>query len=192
MKVILFNPFAKYSENILLIFGIIITFIGGFIGYLLNATFDGALDLHLVADISVLETVEYLAIDIVAIVLFLFLAGKVINRKTRLVDILSTSLIARIPLYILPFFNAGNHLFNITSAMTTQLLEGKPDAIIGPDMVFILLFAIVTLAFVVWFFFLLWNGFKVATNAKGAKPVVLFIAAMLLAEIFSKTIIFNL
>jgi len=192
MKTFLFNPFAKYSERILLIFGLIVTITGGYIAYFYNAAFDGAIDLHFVAEIGAFQTAVFLLIDIVTIVLLLFLAGKIINRKTRFVDILSTALIARIPLYVLPFFNAGNYLFNLTSGMATKLLEGKPDAIIGPDMIFILLFAMCTMAFVVWFFALLWNGFKIATNAKGIQPVVMFILAVLLAEIISKSILLNL
>ncbi|MDI1256421.1 MAG: hypothetical protein PSV16_09980 [Flavobacterium sp.] len=186
MKTLLFNPFAKYDEKILLISGLIATLVGGFTGYFFNAAYDGALDLHLVAAITASETAEFLLINIVTIVLFLFLAAKCINRKTRLVDILSTALIARIPLYILPFFNVGNYLYNITSNMTKKLLESNTGIIFGTDTIFMLLFAMVTMAFVVWFFALLWNGFKVATNAKGILHVVFFIAAVLLAEIFSK------
>ena len=76
--------------------------------------------------------------------------------------------------------------------MTDKLMEGKTDTVFGSDLIFILLFAMLTLAFVVWFFALLWNGFKVATNAKGIKPVILFIIAVLLSEIISKTILIYL
>jgi len=39
---------------------------------------------------------------------------------------------------------------------------------------------------------LLYNGYKVATNAKGIKNTVLFVAALLIAEVVSKMIISTL
>ncbi|MGK4569237.1 hypothetical protein [Flavobacterium sp. 3HN19-14] len=192
MRTHLFNPFAKHSDRNLLIIGLVATIIGGFTGYFFNAVYDGALDLHFVGNIGVRETILYIAVDIITIAVFLFIAGKIFNSKTRFIDIFSTTLIARIPLYILPFFNAGNYLFSITSKMMTNLLEGKPEAVFGIETFYIICFAMITLAFIVWFFALLWNGYKVAINAKGIKPIVLFIIAVALAETISKTIILYL
>jgi hypothetical protein len=38
----------------------------------------------------------------------------------------------------------------------------------------------------------LFNGIKVASNAKGKTPIILFIISLLLAEILSKFLIFQL
>jgi hypothetical protein len=58
-------------------------------------------------------------------------------------------------------------------------------------MVTLVLFAGVSILFLAWFIFLLYQGYKVATNAKGAIEVVLFGVTLISAEVFSK-IIFSL
>jgi hypothetical protein len=52
-----------------------------------------------------------------------------------------------------------------------------------------MLFSFVAIFTLIWFSVLLWNGFKVATNAKGIKNIILFIFTILVVEIVSKYII---
>ena len=185
----IYNPFEIFSENQLLIFGILFLVIGSFLGFLFNGRFDGVLDLHFVEFADFYEVLLDNLINTMVLTILLFLLGLFINPKTRIIDLLNTALIARIPFYILPFFNINNYMNRITDAMMDLVASNNLEAIAVTDTIFMAIFGILALATMVWFAILLWNGFKIATNAKGIKTIVLFIVIVLLAEIASKHLI---
>jgi len=185
----LYNPFEIFSERQLLLIGILFLIIGSFLGYLFNGRFDGVLDLHFVEFVDFYEVFLDNIINTFVLTIFLFLLGLFINPKTRIIDLLNTALIARIPFYILPFFNTNGHMYRITDALMDLVAKNNLEAIAFSDTIFMAIFGILALATMVWFAILLWNGFKIATNAKGIKAIILFILVVLLAEIASKYLI---
>ncbi|EOG6917048.1 hypothetical protein ACLH3W_002277, partial [Flavobacterium psychrophilum] len=60
------------------------------------------------------------------------------------------------------------------------------------DIGFILFQSIILIIALIWFISLLYNGFKIATNSKETKHTLLFILAIIIAEITSKIIIYKL
>jgi uncharacterized membrane protein (DUF106 family) len=68
-----------------------------------------------------------------------------------------------------------------------RLMEATMD-----NMVYLTITGIISILFFIWYMVLLYNGFKVAAHAKGTKPIVLFILALLLAEALSKVLFFIL
>jgi hypothetical protein len=189
MKTVLFKPFDRWSETVLLSIGLGAALAGAFLGICFDARFDGALDLHFAGDTSVKTMAFDLLIDFGTLFLFLYAAAKIVNRKTRMVDILSAVLISRIPMYLLTVFNAGNVLAAEGDRVAKQAMAHEPVTMSPFGMVLMIGFVILTLLFVVWSVTLLWNGYRTASNAKGGKPIVLFIVGLLLAEIASKWLI---
>jgi len=185
----LYNPFELYSERQLLIFGLVLTLIGSFLGYLFNGRFDGIIDFHLLESVIFLEVVLDNFFNAVLLTMLLFINGKIINSKTRFVDVLNASLLARIPFYILPFFNFNNVMYDVSNRTYDIMVAGSFNAISTPDIILLMLFSFVAICTLIWFSVLLWNGFKVATNAKGIKNIILFIFTILVAEVVSKYII---
>lgn len=189
---IVFNPFEKHSEITLLIFGLTLTILGSFIGYLMKARFDGIIDMYLVENISLIEPFLDNLLNTLSLFVLFFILGKSINKKTRWVDILSASIIARIPFYILPLFNIGGFLEKITERLLESIdLENlnSPPAISISDMLAMLLFAGIGIVCLCWFIALFWNGFRVATNTKGTKNIILFVIMLIVAEVISKFLI---
>ena len=185
----LYNPFELYSERQLLIFGLVMTLIGSFLGYLFNGRFDGIIDFHLLESVTFFEVVLDNFFNAVLLTMLLFINGKLINSKTRFVDVLNASLLARIPFYILPFFNFNNVMYDVSNRTYSIIVAGSFNAISTPDMILLMLFSFVAICTLIWFSVLLWNGFKVATNAKGIKNIILFIFTILVAEVVSKYLI---
>lgn len=191
MKTVLFNPFEKYTENRLLVLGILITLIGSYLGYLFHGRFDGVIDLHFVPSITLFEPLIDNLINIFSLFLFLFVLGKYINPKTRLIDILTPVMIARLPFYLLTFSNYQNYISGVTEKLIASIdFQNTPTDlnIATSDLVITLLFSGISILFLVWFIILLFNGFKVATNSRGIKNNLLFAGAIILAEILSKII----
>lgn len=193
----LLNPFEKYSEKTLLIFGIVATLLGSFLGYLMNARFDGIVDMHLVREVQFQTILIDNIINTLVLFILFFVFGKIVNSKTRAIDILNVSLICRIPMYLVALGNIGGYLERATQNMIDGIdldnLQNIPQFELL-DLTVILIFAILSIGFLVWMIVLLWKGFKTATNTKGIRDIIIFIVLFILAEVLSKYLIgtFNL
>lgn len=192
MNKLFLNPFVKLSESKQSFFGLSFLIIGSLLGYLFQARFDGVIDLHFVENITFTQPFLDNIINTSTLTLFLFLLGIYVNPKTRFWDILNTSLIARIPFYLMPFFNISNYMMDITDSLLVSIETPNNQLFetVSPiSMIVVFIFALLSLLFLVVFGVLLWNGFKVATNAKSTKSIILFIICILLSEITSKFLI---
>lgn len=192
MKKILFYPFENFPERPLILFGTAATIVLSMTSAYFNARFDGVLDLHF-STATFLNTLTDNALNIALLSLTLFTLGKIRNNKTRFIDVFTASLISRIPYYFLPFLNWNNIILTETEKLMQQFLTSQPNQIPEVDnfsMLVLAGFATVSMVFLAWFLYLLYQGYKVATNAKGTFEVVLFGIAIIIAEIFSKIIFY--
>ncbi|WP_309640563.1 hypothetical protein [Flavobacterium sp.] len=189
MKNVLFNPFEKHSDKKLLCIGLFSILVGAALGYAFDARYDGVFDLHFIEKVTLLNSLTDILITITTTCLMLFLVGKYTNPKTRLIDIFNTCSIAKIPFYLLTVFNSNHWIYNASTKLLSSIHENLMEVPNFSALIPVLLFSLVTIAGLVLTIMLLFNGYKVATNAKGTKSIVLFVAALLLAEIFSKIII---
>lgn len=193
MKKVLFNPFEQFSERPLILFGISITILLSMTGAFFNARFDGVIDLHFSTPTFFINTLTDNAVNIVILSLALFTLGKFRNNKTRFIDVFTASLIARIPYYMLPFFNWNNTVLIESEKLLKQFMTVQPG--VAPQfestqMLVLVLFAGFSILFLAWFIYLLYQGYKVATNAKGGIEIILFGVTILIAEVFSKIIFY--
>jgi hypothetical protein len=103
----------------------------------------------------------------------MFTIGKIMNNRTRIIDIINTVFIAQIPLVIIvplnkvPFVEDTLKTVSKIDPSTTQSL---PIA----DLIFLSVYGFITILFLVYSFALIYNGFKTATNCKKWQQVVLF------------------
>lgn len=190
MKKLLLNPFEKYSELQLLVFGIILTITGSVLAFYCNARFDGVIDLHFSEGVTLWDPFIDNAINIVSLFIFLFILGLLINTKTRIIDIVTTILIARAPFYLLSLVNCTNIMVRIQSNIDPANLYNITFS--ASELVILIIFSLVSILFLVWFVALLYNGFKTASNIKLTSHKVMFAIAILLAEILSKVILYIL
>ncbi|WP_047419775.1 hypothetical protein [Cellulophaga sp. Hel_I_12] len=194
MKTILFNPFKKYQENTLLVIGIIATLLGSLVAYIFFARFDGAIDLHFTPDINLWQPFIDNSINIATLFVVLFVLAKYHNKKTRAVDILNAVLIARIPYYLVPLLNINNTISKATDQMMAivgDTININMAVIPVSSLIIISVFALISLVALVWYIILLFNGYKIASNAKGGLTILFFCLALILAEIMTKVIIVN-
>src|SRR5690554_2011371 len=187
---ILFNPFEKYSETTLLIFGIVATLLGSFLGYLMNACFDGIIDMHLVGNIRWYQPFLDNLINIIILTSFLILLGKALNRKTRFIDILAVVLISRIPIYLSSLSNIGGFLYSHSEKVVESFVNnGGTSQIEIKDLIIVTIIGVIVIPFIIWMIVLLWKGFKTATNNKTIKGVLFFIKVVIASELLSKLLI---
>jgi hypothetical protein len=189
MKALIFNPFEKISEKKLLLIGITSMIVGAILGYLFNARYDGIFDLHFEKNTSYFNALLDILISVSTTCLLLLAIGKYTNPKTRLIDIFNTCTIAKIPFYVLTLFNINNWIYYSSAKLVESLQHNLMKMPSLSEFIPVLLFSLLTILGLVLSVLLLFNGYKVATNAKGTKSIGLFVVALFLAEIFSKIII---
>ena len=192
MKTVLLKPFEVYSEKKLLIIGTIVTILGSLSASYFNVRYDGAIDLHYVDNTNLYQPFIDNIINIISLCIPLFIVGKIINNKTRIIDIITVILISRIPFYIISLFNINNIVFNASKKLISINPAEKIAQIKNIEWFIIIMSTILTITGLIWFISLLFNGYKIATNAKGGKSIFLFVISIIIAEIISKIILVNI
>jgi len=189
MKTLLFNPFERYSEQQLLLFGSITAVVGVVCASLTNTHFDGVLDTHFGRNVSLKTAALQSLINSVSIVLVFYPLGKWINSKTRLIDIFNLSLIIKIPAYFMMPLNINNWAYLKTEPLMESLSNPFNIQLTTELIVFLTLTSILAIVVLVWLFVLLYNAFKIATNLKETKHIIMFVIAIFVAEIVSKVLL---
>jgi hypothetical protein len=192
MKNLLLKPFEKYSEQKLLITGILALLIGAIVTYMLKCKFIGVLKVTFIDNASIEQSIFDSIIIAGCLTLLLFLAAKYIYLKTRLIDIIVTVLIGYIPLYLLTLFNIKDTIQITTKNLMKHATPELANQLPMNDLIIIIIFGFSSIFIIIWFIMLLYNGFKTATNAKGNKPKIIFGIAILLADIISRILIASL
>lgn len=183
------NPFVKYSEKSIFIFSFLCSILGVIIAYYANVRFDGLLDVHQFEKVNIWLVTQENVINIAVMTVLLFVFGKIINNKTRFIDILNTVLTFRIPFYIIsilikiPFMeNFGKNVAKNSSHMENLKINPlELAAVLSIAMSFLVL-----LAYAIW---LLFVGFKTATNCKKTIYYIVFGILIILAEVLTKIFI---
>jgi hypothetical protein len=183
------NPFEKYTENKLFFFGLLLLIIGSYAGFLFNAYFDSILHISFIKNSVFVATLIQNVIIAILLSLALYALGKYINPKTRFIDILNVSLIARIPFYFSSLVNINNSTFNLTEKLIDNKFSIENIQFSTSDYFMLLFSTTLGLLLLIWFAILLWNGFKTATNAKTGKEIILLIVCLLLANFISSYLI---
>lgn len=193
MKELLFTPFQKYSESKLLVYGIVISVIGIAISNYFNVRLDGVLDVHFAKDVIWKSTLIDSLIDISCLIVCLFIVAQLLNKKTRFVDVIVTVLIARTPVYLLSFFNVNDLLGSVSEKVLMNVSQGNSGlgSITANEITLLAISGMVSILITIWYVALLYNGYKVASNAKGGKAILLFSLSLLIAEVVSKVLIYN-
>ncbi|ODS87698.1 MAG: hypothetical protein ABS44_10495 [Chryseobacterium sp. SCN 40-13] len=183
-----FNPFSKFSEKALLISGILFLVVGSFIGYYFGVTYDGIFDVH-ISTVTLIESLTENVINVVILSLLLFIAGIIINSKTRIIDVLNVALISRFPIYLAGLFANNQRISEISEQLIDNVHQETPASVSSSDMMILMLFSAVLILLLAYQLMLMVFGFKTAVNARKWQHWLLFAFALIAAEVISKAII---
>ncbi|MBL0014691.1 MAG: hypothetical protein IPP30_13625 [Flavobacterium sp.] len=183
------NPFTIFSEKHLLIFGVICAIAGSLLASLIGVSYDGLLDVHLRSEMTFQDSLKENSIIIILITLILFVFGKMINAKTRFIDILNSAVIFRIPFYLSALLTSIPIVKNVTEEVMKNINSLDKIDLQPSDLIGIVLMSILLLALLIYAIALLFQGFKTATNAKKTIHYVIFGIIILIVEITSKLVL---
>ncbi|HAO08307.1 MAG TPA: hypothetical protein DCQ50_15290 [Chryseobacterium sp.] len=185
---LIFNPFGIYSEKQLFITGILLTLTGALLGSFLDITYDGVLDIHQ-SETDFLTSLKENGNNVACIFVTLLISGKIINRKTRAIDIFNTATVSRFPMYIGAVITSSPILTRIGDQILNQRNDIQHLQLKPLDLALLLVISCVLLMITVYYITLLVNGFKTSVNAKKWLHFAGFAVALLIAEIISKILI---
>ncbi len=185
-KNVLLNPFAKIEDKKLLTLGLIAYIIGIFIAFSMKIELQ-ILRINPLSTIDLPKILLNHSVITICLSLAFFGIGKIINKKTRFIDILNTVFIAFIPYYISLFQNINGYLTNETGKVMDALRQGT-ILNLTPSFLFIMV-TLVGLLFFIYYIYLLFIGFKTATHSKKIWHYVLFFATLVVIDLIVSMII---
>ncbi len=97
----LFNPFKRIAGIEAFIIGLAIAAVAAVIGSFSGVVFDGIIDVHFDKQLTLSKSLICSGIDIVILVLFMYLAGLIVAKGFRFVDMLGTMTLSRAPFILL-------------------------------------------------------------------------------------------
>jgi len=186
---LLYNPFERFQERSLILVGIIALVIGAFLAFYFQARYDGVLDLHFGYSVKLWQAFADQAVNIICLLICLGVVAFYINKRTRIIDILAVCLFARLPYYVLSIFNVNGVMVKISEKILENPMAITTGNIAMSHLLLLLVFSGLSLLAIIWQLILLYNGIKVASNAKGTIYSILFVIAIVVAEILSKLLI---
>jgi len=184
LKLIFVNPFEKIAGWQALGLGLQPILIIAILGSELGVYFDGALDLHLSGSpYSLWKALAMLSICIASIIFMFLLAGIIFSKNFRVIDVIGTTILAKAPFL---FLTLAGFIPLPEILQDTKAIIDNPYSIFSFSLIAIIL---LTIPITIWLFALHYHAFKVSLNIRKNLRVVVFIFALLFAEILSKVII---
>ena len=180
---LILNPFTRIAGWQAFGVGLMFVILTGIICTFSKVAFDGVIDMHLVKELTLLQSFEFLAIDLISLVTIMTATGFIISKSFRIIDILGTMTLSRSPLLILAI--AG--YFTISP----DINEIIRDPILVFQSVSFIIIILLSIPVTIWSIILMFNALKESCGINGNKLGSAFIIALLVAEVISKILIFN-
>ena len=179
----LFNPFVRIGGEQALALGLSVIVVSGMVAAAGGVHFDGLLDIH--PGFSVLfwvPVVEGLVNWSVISVLLVLASLLVAPRTVRLVDIAGTQALARAPLMLAALACVPTPVRDGNAELVAAAVEGRMVTPTAPSLVAGLFVG----ACAIWMVWLMWKGFAVSCNQRGARSVAVFVVAVVTGELATK------
>jgi hypothetical protein len=177
----LFQPFKRIAGIEAFVIGLIIAAFTAVIGSFSGVVFDGIIDVHFEKELTMSKSLICMVIDIVSLVLFMYLAGLIVAKGFRFVDMLGTMTLSRAPFILISI--AGF----IASPPAVQEIFRNPFVIFESKGFIVMM--LLTIPVIFWVIILMYRAFTITTGVNNTKSLVAFSFAFFVAELISKLII---
>ncbi|WP_293913270.1 MULTISPECIES: hypothetical protein [unclassified Sphingobacterium] len=187
---LLLKPFDDFSERSLFITGILFYFLGSLLAYFYHIKYNGFINIRLGESTAFYFPFINNLVNTVLPAVILFLFAKIIYAKTRFIDVLNTVLIARIVIYLTSVLVVLDKSKSATEKITRAVEAGdiKLETVSKLDLFVVIFIGILSLLIMIYYFYILIQGMKVAMNNKkiiiNGAIVIIFLIADLIAQFY--------
>ncbi|WP_223607262.1 YIP1 family protein [Chryseobacterium sp. OSA05B] len=184
----IFNPFERFDDKALLGIGILTTALAILMGYWTGTYFSSIYRINSLDKVSIQAVAIPTLISFSCAIVVLYVLGKILNSKTRFIDIVNTVLISQLLLVLL---QATDKLSFVKESqekvIAHQTHPTNPLPVL--DIAVTLTMASVSIIILIYSITLYYNGFKTATNIKKWQHIVLFAAVSLIMTLVCQILI---
>ena len=181
---LIFNPFKRIAGwdafGVGLVIAVLTTFTGNFAGIY----FDGVIDMHFAENFDSLKSWLMIPVNIISISVIMWLAGITVSKNFRFIDILGTMTLSRAPFLLIALASFFVKVPDLSGIMQ--------DPFVIFDSISFIIILILTFPIIIWSVTLMYNAYKISTGASGQKLSISFIFGLIIAEIISKIIIYQI
>lgn len=172
----IFNPFEKFDEKILLIAGIISFVIIIPANVWTNTYFTSIYRINNSEKITYFSVIVHNFISYTSAIVILFILGKLLYKKTRIIDIVNTVLISQIPLIIILPLQKIKYIKTVGDRVAAYQTHPSGASGVFPilDFILMILIVVISVGAMIYSIVLYYNGFRTATNIKKWQDIVLF------------------
>jgi hypothetical protein len=178
---ILYNPFEWIAGWKAFLIGIIIVLLSVVIADYGNQYYQGAMNIRLVPEANLAYGLLSQGVALLCMVMLFYISGRIFSRGVRFQDVLGTTTLARYP-YIIPAFFGYFFDFDSLNDITMTALSGDISGV-GGELSLLVIFGFILLIVLIWYIALLWNAFRISTDIKGGKGIVIFIIALIMTDL---------
>ena len=181
---LIFNPFKRIAGWDAFGVGLVIVVLTTFTGNFAGIYFDGVIDMHFAENFDSLKSWLMIPINIISISVIMWLAGITVSKNFRFIDILGTMTLSRAPFLLIALASFFVKVPDLSGIMQ--------DPFVIFDSISFIIILIFTFPIIIWSVTLLYNAYKISTGASGQKLSISFIFGLIIAEIISKIIIYQI
>lgn len=183
----LFNPFTHVAGIRSLFWGVKIILITSILGYFFNIHFPDVISVKMCSNYSLWYFLIQSFSNWIIISLIFYISSLLFSKsKIRVIDMFGTQALARFPYLLAPFTGISQAPIVVSEyILYTFLGMGDPVEITSGQIAITIIMILVTLLLTIWLIALMFNAFKVSSNIKGAKSVILFIIGLILSMVIS-------
>lgn len=169
----LFNPFLKYSEQKLLVTSLLGWVMLNVSCVMFNHKMNGLLHFS-THNNSWLDSLKTTNIVLIINLLSFYILGKIINRKTRFIDIFNAILVGIIPLVLILGIGEIPIFANALEKVAHSAYQLENFSEMKWELMLVAISSLIILPLLVYAITLMFNGFRVATNSKNGLHIALF------------------
>ena len=181
---LIFNPFKRIAGWEAFGIGLVIVVLTTFTGNFAGIYFDGVIDMHFAENFDSLKSWLMIPVNIISISVIMWLAGITVSKNFRFIDILGTMTLSRAPFLLIALASFFVKVPDLSGIMQ--------DPFVIFDSISFIIILIFTFPIIIWSVTLLYNAYKISTGASGQKLSISFIFGLIIAEIISKIIIYQI
>ena len=181
---LIFNPFKRIAGWEAFGIGLVIVVLTTFTGNFAGIYFDGVIDMHFAETFDSLKSWLMIPVNIISISVIMWLAGITVSKNFRFIDILGTMTLSRAPFLLIALASFFVKVPDLSGIMQ--------DPFVIFDSISFIIILILTFPIIIWSVTLMYNAYKISTGASGQKLSISFIFGLVIAEIISKIIIYQI
>ena len=184
LRSLIFNPFKRIAGWDAFGVGLVIVVLTTFTGNFAGIYFDGVIDMHFAENFDSQKSWLMIPVNIISISVIMWLAGITVSKNFRFIDILGTMTLSRAPFLLIALASFFVKVPDLSGIMQ--------DPFVIFDSISFIIILIFTFPIIIWSVTLLYNAYKISSGASGQKLSISFIFGLIIAEIISKIIIYQI